>query len=198
VHCGLGRDRVNVAKRIIEAEGAKMAGGSDVKTATGFADRPDPFERGSLAHLEPGKWLIPYPNKHEMFGFILGGQSGTIVSLLDATDPQQAGWNAEMEKLLKQYSIPFIMRPLPANDAARAAAIAKEVKGMAQPVTVIVPQTPGEDGKPAAHTQAALAFIKAYGRIAPASFAAKPNWHLNKAAQATYKYGDTTSGTVEK
>ena len=198
VHCGLGRDRVNVAKRIIEAEGVKIAGTSDVKTATGFADRPDPFERGSLAHLEPGKWLIPYPNKHEMFGFILGGQSGTIVSLLDATDPQQAGWNADMEKLLKEYSIPFMMRPLPANDAARAAAIAKEVKGMRQPVTVIVPHTPGEDGKPGPHTQAALAFIKAYGQIAPTSFAAKPNWHLNKAAQATYKYGDTTSGTVEK
>ena len=69
---------------------------------------------------------------------------------------------------------------------------------MPQPVTIIVPQTPVEDGKPRSHTQAALAFIKAYGQIAPRSFAAKPNWHLNKAAQATYKYGDTTSGTVEK
>ena len=198
VHCGLGRDRVNVAKRIIEAEGIKIAAASDAKTATGFADRPDPFERGSLAHLEPGKWLIPYPNKHEMFGFILGGQSGKVVSLLDATDPEQAAWNAEMEKLLKEYSIPFVMRPLPQNDVARATAIAKEVKDMLQPVTVIVPQTPNEDGKPRSHTQAALAFITAYGKIAPGSFAAKPNWHLNKAALATYKYGDTTSGTVEK
>jgi hypothetical protein len=198
VHCGLGRDRVNVAKRIIEAEGSKIAASSDVKAASGFADRPDPFERGSLAHLEPGKWLIPYPNKHEMFGFILGGQSGMVVSLLDATDPEQAAWNAEMEKLLKEYSIPFVMRPLPLNDAARAAAIAKEVKAMPQLVTVIVPQTPYEDGKPRSQTEAALAFIKAYGQIAPRSFAAKPNWHLNKAAQATYKYGDTTSGTVEK
>jgi hypothetical protein len=198
VHCGLGRDRVNVAKRIIEAEGIRIAAASDIKTATGFSDRPDPFERGSLAHLEPGKWLIPYPNKHEMFGFILGGQSGTVVSLLDATDPEQAAWNAEMEKLLKAYSIPFIMRPLPRNDAARAAGIAKEVESMPQPVTVVAPQTPDEDGKPRSNTQAALGFIAAYGKIAPESFAAKPNWHLNKAARATYKYGDTTSGTVEK
>jgi hypothetical protein len=198
VHCGLGRDRVNVAKRIIEAEGSKIALTSDVKTATGFADRPDPFERGSLAHLDAGKWLIPYPNKHEMFGFILGGQSGTIVSLLDATDPEQAAWNAEMEKLLKAYAIPFIMRPLPQNDVARATAIAKEVKAMPQPVTVVAPETPNEDGKPGNRTQAALGFITAYGRIAPSSFARKPNWHLNKAARATYKYGDTTSGTVEK
>jgi hypothetical protein len=198
VHCGLGRDRVNVAKRIIEAEGVKIAATADVKTATGFGDRPDPFERGSLAHLEPGKWLIPYPNKHEMFGFILGGQSGTVVSLLDATDPEQAAWNAEMEKLLKEYSIPFIMRPLPQNDVARATSIAREIRSMPSPVTVIAPQTPNEDGKPRTHTQTALEFIAAYGRIAPNTFAAKPNWHLNKAAQATYKYGDTTSGTVEK
>jgi hypothetical protein len=198
VHCGLGRDRVNVAKRIIEAEGSKIALSADIKTATGFADRPDPFERGSLAHLEPGKWLIPYPNKHEMFGFILGGQSGTVVSLLDATDPEQAAWNAEMEKLLKEYSIPFIMRPLPQNDAARATEVAKEVRAMPGTVTVIAPQTPNEDGKPGSQSQAALGFITAYGRIAPNSFAAKPNWHLNKAARATYKYGDTTSGTVEK
>jgi hypothetical protein len=103
-----------------------------------------------------------------------------------------------MEKLLKQYSIPFVMRPLPRNDAARAAGIAKEVKAMPAPVTVIAPQTPDEDGKPRTNTQTALAFMKAYAQVAPGSFAAKPNWHLNKAARATYKYGDTTSGTVEK
>jgi hypothetical protein len=198
VHCGLGRDRVNVAKRIIEAEGIKIALNSGVKTATGFSDRPDPFERGSLAHLEPGKWLIPFPNKHEMFGFILSGQAGTVMSLLDPTDPQQAAWSAETEKLLKEYAIPFVMRPLPQNDVARANGIAKEVRALPPPVTVIAPQTPNEDGKPGPRTQAALLFISAYGKIAPGSFAAKPNWHLNKAAQTTYKYGDTASGTVEK
>jgi hypothetical protein len=197
VHCGLGRDRVNVAKRIIEAEGIRIAR-SDAKTATGFADRPDPFERGSLAHLESGKWLIPYPNKHEMFGFILGGQAGTVVSLLDATDPEQAAWNAEMEKLLKQYAIPFIMRPLPENNVVRAMDVAREVKALPPPVTVIAPQTPDEDGKRRTNTQAALAFITAYGKIAPGSLAATANWHLNKAARTIYKYGDTTSGTIEK
>ena len=195
VHCGLGRDRVNVAKRIIEAEGRKIAL-SDVKTATGFADRPDRFERGSLAHLDHGKWLIPYPNKDEMFGFVLGGQAGTVVSLLDPTDPQQATWNADMEKLFKQYAVPFIMRPLPGNGLARAAEVAREVQAMPKPVTVIVPQTPLENGKPRTQTQAALAFIRAYGQIAPKSFAAKPNWHLKHAARGDY--GDTTSGTAEK
>jgi hypothetical protein len=131
-----------------------------------------------------------------MFGFVLGGQAGTVVSLLDPADPQQAAWNAETEKLLKQYAIPFIMRPLPGNDAARAIDVAREIQSMPQPVTVIVAQTPREDGKARTHTESALAFIKAYGRIAPKSFAAKPNWHLNHAARGAS--GDTTSGTVEK
>src|SRR5256714_13885804 len=76
VHCGLGRDRVNVAKRVIEAEGKKIAMSEDAKAATSFADRPIPFERGSLAHLDHGKWLIPYPNQYEMFGFVIGGRTG--------------------------------------------------------------------------------------------------------------------------
>src|SRR5438105_7392231 len=167
VHCGLGRDRVNVAKRIIEAEGRKIALGADIKAATSFADRPTPFERGSLAHLDHGKWLIPYPNKHEMFGFVLSGQAGQVVSLLDPLDPQQAEWNREMEPMMKEYAIPFVMRPLSANDLAKALEIAKEVKEMPQPVTVIAPETPLEDGKARTKTQAAFAFLSAYARIAP-------------------------------
>ena len=184
VHCGLGRDRVNVAKRVIEAEGNKIALGTDVKAATSFADRPDPFERGSLAHIDYGKWLIPYPNKHEMFGFVLGGQAGYVVSLLDPLDPEQAAWNLEMEALMKEYAIPFAMRPLPASEPAKATQIAKEIQAMPEPVTVIAPQTPMEDGKPRTHTQAALAFLKAYGTVAPKSAAAKPSWRLNHAASS--------------
>ena len=195
VHCGLGRDRVNVAKRIIEAEGRKIALGRDIKAATGFADRPTPFERGSLAHIDHGKWLIPYPNKHEMFGFVLGGQAGSVVSLLDPLDSTQAAWNREMEPLMKQYSIPFVMRPLPANNPAKAIEIAREVKSMPQPVTVIAPNTPWEDGKPRPRAEAAVAFLRAYAQVAPGSFASRPNWHLNHAAKGGI---DSSAGTVER
>jgi hypothetical protein len=195
VHCGLGRDRVNVAKRVIEAEGSKVALSSDIMAATAFADRPDPFERGSLSHFDHGKWLIPYPNKHEMFGFVLGGQGGHVVSLLDPLDPEQSAWNREMEPLMKEYSIPFTMRPLRANDPARAVQIAREVRAMPEPVAVIVAQTPMEDGKPRSHTQAAFAFLKAYATVAPSSLAAKPSWKLNKAGSGGH---GQTPGTVER
>jgi hypothetical protein len=195
VHCGLGRDRVNVAKRIIEAEGRKIALGKDIKAATGFADRPTPFERGSLAHLDHGKWLIPYPNKHEMFGFVLGGQAGTVVSLLDPLDSAQAEWNRSMEPLMKEYAIPFVMRPLPPKDPAKALEIAKEIQAMPGPVTVIAPNTPLEDGKARPSTEAAVAFLRAYGRVAPTSFAAKPSWVLNHTAHGGI---DSTAGTLER
>jgi len=195
VHCGLGRDRVNVAKRIIQAEGKKIALSGDVKPATGFADRPIPFQRGSLAHIDLGKWLIPYPNEQEMFGFVLAGQVARVVSLLDPLDPEQAEWNREMEPLMKQYAIPFVMRPLPANDLAKATQIAKEVEEMPQPVTVIVPETPWEDGKPQARTAPAQAFLRAYGKIAPTSFAATPTWTLNHAGSGGH---GTKPGTVER
>ena len=195
VHCGLGRDRVNVAKRIIEAEGKKIALSEDVKAATSFADRPIPFERGSLAHLDHGKWLIPYPNQYEMFGFVLGGQAGSVVSLLDPLDPQQAAWNSNMEKLFKEYSIPFIMRPLSPTDLAKARDIAKEVQAMPEPVTVIAPNTPLEDGKPRPYADAAVTFLRAYGSVAPRSYASRPSWALNHRASGGV---DTTAGTVER
>jgi hypothetical protein len=195
VHCGLGRDRVNVAKRIIEAEGRKIALGKDIKAATGFGDRPTPFERGSLAHLDHGKWLIPYPNKHEMFGFVLGGQAGTVVSLLDPLDSAQAEWNRSMEPLMKEYAIPFVMRPLSPKDPAKALEIAKEIQAMPGAVTVIAPVTPLEDGKARPSTEAAVAFLRAYGRVAPTSFAAKPTWVLNHTAHGGI---DSTAGTLER
>ncbi|HZE09453.1 MAG TPA: hypothetical protein VE110_11930 [Gemmatimonadaceae bacterium] len=198
VHCGLGRDRVTIAKRVIEAEGRRVALSNNAKEAKSFGDRPNPFERGSLAHLDNGKWLIPYPNNEEMYGFVIAGDPATIVSLLDPADPQQAAWNASMETQFKQYAIPFLMRPLPATDLRRAAQIAKEVQAIPDRVTVIAPQTPLEDGKPSAETRVASAFLKAYGAIAPKSFAASPTWVLNHAAAHIYEYGDTTSGTADE
>lgn len=194
VHCGLGRDRVNVAKRIIEAEGKKIALASDLKSATSFADRPTPFERGSLAHVDKGKWLIPYPNKHEMFGFVLSGQAGTVVSLLDPANTQQAAWDEEMKRLMKQYSIPFSVMPLKAGDRAMAVEIAKAVKAMPGRVTVIAPETPLEDGRTRPGSEVAVAFLNAYGRLAPSSFAARPTWRLNHAAKGGI---DSTAGTDE-
>ena len=193
VHCGLGRDRVNIAKRIIEGEGKRVSATNTLLHATAFADRPTPFERGSLAHLDHEKWIIPYPNKFELFGYVLNGAAGDIVSILDPSTPQEAKWNAELRQLLPKYAVNLVFLPLRDGDAKQAAAVAKAVRAMPGTVTVIAPFTPMEDGKPTPGSGPAQQLIAAYGRLAPASYAAKPTWHLNHAAHGGL---DTLAGTV--
>ncbi len=176
VHCGLGRDRVNVAKRVIEAEGTKVAVAADLIAATKFEDRSTPFERGSLARIDRGKWLIPYPNEHEMFGYMLGGQAGHVISLLDTTDVVYARWQNVMRNQLKQHGIPFTAMPLKTGDRTRSRAIAKAIRAMSGTVTVVAPETPTPEGKEQGRSEVAAGVMRAYGRLAPKSYAAKPSW----------------------
>jgi hypothetical protein len=192
VHCGLGRDRVNVAKRVIEAEGKKVEVASTLKAATGFANRTTPFQRGSIAHVDYGKWIIPYPNEHEMFGYLLGGQSGHIVSLLDTTHLDQAAQQALMQRQLKEHSVPFTAMPLKAGDSRRAREIARVVRAIPDQVTIVAPDTPTPDGKPQYRSEVATTFLRAYGRLAPKSYAAKPSWKLKPEATRPDSVAPTT------
>ena len=178
VHCGLGRDRVNVAKRVIESEGTKVAVAGDLIAATKFADRSTPFERGSLARIDEGKWMIPYPNEHEMFGYLLGGQAGQVISLLDTTDNVYARWQALMQRQLKEHGIRFTAMPLKTGDRRRSQAIAKAVRAIPGTVTVVAPETPTPEGKEQGRSEIAAGVMRAYGRLAPKSYAAKPSWKL--------------------
>jgi hypothetical protein len=178
VHCGLGRDRVNVAKRVIEAEGTRVSVASDLIAATDFADRTSPFERGSLLQIDKGKWVIPYPNEHEMFGFLLGGQAGHVISLLDTTDEEYAEWQTIMRRHLSEHRVPFTAMPLKIGDRRRAREIARAIRGMPGKVTIVAPDTPTPEGKEQGRSEVAAAVVRAYGRIAPKSPAAKPSWAL--------------------
>jgi hypothetical protein len=179
VHCGLGRDRVNVAKRVIEAEAPrKVAVAGDLVAATRFEDRATPFERGSLALIDKDKWMIPYPNEHEMFGFMLGGQAGHVVSLLDTTDVVYARWQNVMQNQLRRHGIPFTAMPLKTGQRARSRAIAQAIRAMPGRVTVVAPETPTPEGKEQGRSEVAAGVMRAYGRIAPKSPAAKPSWKV--------------------
>ena len=178
VHCGLGRDRVNVAKRVIEAEGTKVAVASDLKAAPSFADLKEPFVRGSVAHVDQGKWLIPYPDEHEMFIYLLGGQGARVVSLLDTTNRQQAEWQALMERQLKDALVPFTAMPLRRGETRRASEIARAIHAMPESVTIVAPQTPGPRGRARARNAVATTLLREYGRLYPQSHAARPSWRL--------------------
>lgn len=178
VHSGLGGDRLEIAERVIAEEGRRIALGGGFAAAIKLTERTTPFERGSAALIDNDKWLLPYPSSPELGGLILGGDAGRVVSLLDPMDPIQAAWNTEMEQELRAHSIPFTMRPIPANETGRAIEVAKEVKELPGPLVVVAPATPTEDGAPRKAAQVATQFLQAYARVAPRSFAANPSWRL--------------------
>lgn len=144
VHCGLGRDRVSVVQRLIERMGGAVASGGDTEDALTWGDREaeglGDLERGPAIELEEGVWVVPYPNEHEMFGHMLGGQVEHVLLLLDDADPEQAEWLASARELLTRFDVPHTVRN-PAAGSASLAEIAGAARRLPRPLTVIVPFT---------------------------------------------------------
>lgn len=170
IHCGLGRDRVNVAKRVVESvidstHARVMAG--DVQEALGFEQRAAtaPFERGKLLDLAPGVWLIPFPNPAEMHGFILQGRAGHVFMLLDPRDTLEQRWRRLAEGQFNEYVIPFTYVPFAPGDTATATKVAALIHAQKGPATVIVPSTTWGDPAQSVTSRATAAMLKAFGRI---------------------------------
>ncbi len=158
IHCGLGRDRTNVVKRMLERDGAKVATGSGYMVARSLEVTQDmAFERGNLRELEKDVWLLPYPNESEFFTKLLAGQVGHVTLALDPDDPTQAIWIEDATALLRKYAVPFDVVPLRAGDAAAARAVADMARRVAKPSAIIVGYTdPFPSFTAPAHTLATL------------------------------------------
>ena len=143
VHCGLGRDRANVVKRMLEREGADVAAGEGYKAPGTFATRLEegnaPMERGQLRRLDEDVWLVPYPNKHEMFGNMLSGQVAHVMLLLDPAVPVEAAWLDEARRRFDEFGVAYTETPLAAGDHARARRIVDDAASLPKPLVLVVP-----------------------------------------------------------
>jgi hypothetical protein len=148
VHCGLGRDRVNLVKHMLEAMGARTAAAAGYMEGNFFNTRIPNFERGQLATFGGDKWLVPYPDKHEMLGNILQGKTARMILALDTADAQQRQWRQEATALFKEYAIPFDDMSTTSRNQARIKEIVARMLALRGPAAVIVPLTPKEGGKP--------------------------------------------------
>ncbi|MBV9108404.1 MAG: hypothetical protein JO306_03230 [Gemmatimonadetes bacterium] len=176
VHCGLGRDRTNVVRRMLEADGVQTAMHSSISRATTFEDRLKipagqgrDFQRGAIRQLEAGVWLIPYPNTAEFNGYLESGQVKAVVLLLDPAHAQQKAWLAEGQEMLAQARIPVYSRPLKGGEKETAQAIAAWVRTLPRPVAVVAPETPYDNGVRYPGTEAAGAMLDAFAAPAPAA-----------------------------
>lgn len=164
IHCGLGRDRVNIVKRLIESTGARTVTGGNYRNALGFEGRRADFDQGSLISLAPGVWLVPHPLKEELYGCFMEGRPGHVVLLFDSTAAPEDSIMRETRRLLASYSIPSTVVQVPRDSAARRAAAAQAaamVRAMKPPVTVVAYHTPWHNGRQAGD-EAAVAFADAF------------------------------------
>lgn len=161
VHCGLGRDRTNVVKRMLELEGTRVAAGEGYMAPRTLrmrvAENRQLLERGRVSEIERDIWLLPYPNKHEFFGNLLSGQVAHATLVLDQDDPTQAMWIDEARRILAQYAVPFDVIPYRGDDPRRAVEIVQAIRKTPRPTAVIVPYT-----DPYPSTEVATALTNAF------------------------------------
>lgn len=106
VHCYLGKDRVNLAKRLIATYNKSIkpetAGGSERSL-----DHISKFERGDITKISDKIYFTPFPTDEEYTGYLIAGGVQQVVSLMDPTDPEQKTRIDAERSLLDTYHIPF-------------------------------------------------------------------------------------------
>ncbi len=110
VHCYLGKDRVAVAKRIIQ-----NAIGSDYVSGKIYARKLDTlrkFERGRLLKIDDSVYISPFPTNEEYFSLIVKGSINKVVSLLTEKVPDDIQWIKVENKLAGNYIVDYERIPI--------------------------------------------------------------------------------------
>jgi hypothetical protein len=164
VHCGLGRDRVNIVKRVLELEGTKTQVKDGYVPPSNFAkmvaDGEPWFHRGLVQEIDKDVWLIPYPAQDD-YNYLLGGQVKHILLVLDPRDAEQRPWIEEARTVLERDKIPFTFKPVP-GDPAQWVGIVEAARTLPRPLAVILPYT-----RPQPKAVAAKAFLDAFRTQTP-------------------------------
>ena len=166
VHCGLGRDRVNIVKRVIESlepvTGARVAATGGLQAAASFERRTERFERGMPMKVQDGAWVVPLLNGAELHGFILQGHAGHLLVVLDSSNTEQYAWLVDARQKMRQYAVQYelLQYPAPKGDTSTVAVVSR-VRTLEPPFTVMVPSMTDRLGDPI--DPVARAIAKAYG-----------------------------------
>jgi len=171
VHCGLGRDRTNVVRRMLEADGVATTAHASIAHASTLDGRLNTghqaFQRGDIRRFESGVWLVPFPNPSELAGYMEAGQVKTVVFLLDPGDSTQRAWRDQATHDLGVARVTTINRPLRGRDLPAAREIVQYVRTLPKPVVVVAGRTPYANNDRFPGTEAAGAFTDAYAALVP-------------------------------
>lgn len=136
VHCYLGRDRVNVARRAITSVSSALVEGS-AHAAQDIRQKAS-FERGRIFVLEDSVFLTPYPTDEEFLAYVVAGGVQTVVSLLDPAVEPNRTWIQREKQLLANAGVRYVSLPISVEAYApdEVLRIAREVRSLPQPLVV--------------------------------------------------------------
>ncbi len=136
VHCYLGKDRVNVVKRIIAGVDKALVN-NQTTTSARRLDETDRFERGPIVVLGDEVYLTPYPTDEEYLGYLIAAGVNQVVCLLDPTDPETQQRIKDEKKFLDLYHVAYLTHPIPetGNDE-KIEALLDKINGLPRPLVI--------------------------------------------------------------
>ena len=122
VHCYLGKDRVNVVRRIVESQNVSVDAGNVSTYRT--LNEINKFAEGPLFYLGKTVYLLPHPSEEECLGYLLSGYVKQVVSLIDDASIENIELTKKDSALYSSYAMNFLHQPF---DLTKVNRITKEL-----------------------------------------------------------------------
>ena len=136
IHCYLGKDRVNVVRRVIQQYSS-----AEVETNDSLVRKLEDlgkFERGEFIKLDKDVYLTPFPTDDEFMGYVLNGYFRKVVSLLNPDNPQDTMWINREERICKNAMMPYELLPIKMKPYSpeKIFEITQKIKKMPRPLLI--------------------------------------------------------------
>jgi|GEM_PF-880171 len=141
VHCYLGKDRVNVVKRIIESQNVAVDA-TNVSTYRTL-NEINKFAEGPLFYLGKAVHLLPHPTEEECLGYLLSGYVRQVVSLIDDETFENRELSKKDSLLYSSYALKYLHYPfnLKKFNYERLSVLLDSIKTLPKPLALIIKTT---------------------------------------------------------
>ncbi len=137
IHCYLGKDRVNVARKTIKRVAGDDALDAPEQTKSRSLNDTKIFERGPVYVLAPDVFMTPYPTDEEFLAFFLAGDVQTVVNLMDSTIGDNKPWIRGERRELQRAQIAFLNFPINERTTRdEMLSIIDSIKALPKPVII--------------------------------------------------------------
>ena len=106
VHCYLGRDRVNIFRKMITDNAPRIK--LQAATTLRKIENLPQLERGRYYKIDNKIYITPLPTDEEFLGYIVNGNFKTVVSILDESVPGNKPWIEKEKKILRAYNVNYV------------------------------------------------------------------------------------------